>query len=243
MKLFNISILIFAFILLSCEDSENQTNNSNNANNTNNVNNSNVTVDYDHTTCKTNLKSMVDYQFAGFECIYYSYDGAGNLFISHINAIFNCCPDETLGLTGDLVLNGNSITVTESDNGGMCSCMCPYDLNYTLTGIEAGNYTAVFNTYTGGSVSLDLTAAGEGTACVDKLADAFICNSAGERGCLCEDSADCMDGNGYCYHYSEYNSSCVNTCETTEDCPMPDLEECLEDADGIYFCSPTSSFE
>ena len=51
-----------------------------------------------------------------------------------------------------------------------------------------------------------------------------------------------MGGEGYCYGYEEYTNVCVNSCETQLDCPMPLLEECVEDPDHVKFCRPTTEF-
>lgn len=231
-------LMSLTLVLSGCEDSGT----SNNANNSNNTNNNNIIVDYDHTGCKNGeKKAFTDWEFAGFECIYYNYDGSGNLEMSHINAIFNCCPDDDLGLTGDVTVSATSIAVVESDNGGMCNCMCPYDLYYDISNLPSGNYTVSFNSFDE-TAELDLTGAIEGVVCVDRLNEPFGCQSEGERGCYCQDSTECMGGDGYCYELSGSELVCVNTCESVEDCPMPDLEECIDDGTGVYFCSPVTSF-
>ncbi|MBU1219152.1 hypothetical protein KKF34_06000 [Myxococcota bacterium] len=233
-----ISFLVTITLMLTgCENSETESNNSNN------TNNNNIIVDYDHTECKNGeKKSLTDFDFSGFECIYYNYDGSGNLEMSHINAIFNCCPDDTLGLTGDVTVSGTSIGIVESDNGGNCNCMCPYDLHYDISNLPSGNYMITFNSFEE-VVDIDLSGAIEGVICVDRLNEPFGCLQGGQRGCNCQDSTECMGGDGYCYGFSEFSNVCVNSCETTEDCPMPDLEECLEDESGEWYCSPVSSFD
>jgi hypothetical protein len=70
----------------------------------------------------------------------------------------------------------------------------------------------------------------------------MIAGSNGERGSFCEDSTTCMGGDGYCLTLALFSPVCVNTCVSTLDCPMPDLEECVEDADSVWYCSPVTEF-
>jgi hypothetical protein len=74
------------------------------------------------------------------DCIAYSYDTTGTLHISHINATFNCCPDSFIVEPG---LENNVITIVEKEDlaGGGCDCLCVFDLEYSISGIEPGTYT------------------------------------------------------------------------------------------------------
>jgi hypothetical protein len=73
------------------------------------------------------------------ECIEYSRDGLGTLSIKHFNAAFNCCPDSFV--VGVEIENG-VITVVELDSlSHPCSCLCLYDIEYTINGIAPGTYT------------------------------------------------------------------------------------------------------
>ncbi|MBN2724988.1 MAG: hypothetical protein JXR95_13040 [Deltaproteobacteria bacterium] len=222
---------LFVFIIGGCDDSETNTNNNVN----NNTNSSDVTVEYSHTGCKGTDKNLSDYSFSGFECVYYNYDEE-ILQISHVNAIFNCCPDETLGLTGDLTVDGTQLTLTESDNGGNCNCVCPYDLSYDISGLENGSYTLGVEPFSQ-LLELDLNSSTEDIVCIDRLLSVMTCDQAGDRGCPCTESSECMGGDGYCLEINSDNV-CVNSCETTEDCPVPELEECIEDSFGVKYCNP-----
>ncbi len=74
------------------------------------------------------------------DCIEYQYDGQGFLSINHINAGFNCCPDE---LAAIISIEGNVITIEEVEylyTGG-CYCLCLFDLGYEITGLSPGEYT------------------------------------------------------------------------------------------------------
>jgi len=74
------------------------------------------------------------------DCVVYSYDGQGVLSLTHVNASFNCCPEQLLA---DIVIEDNVITITEYEtleNGG-CDCMCLFDVDYEFVDIPPGDYT------------------------------------------------------------------------------------------------------
>ena len=133
-------------------------------------------------------------------------------------------------------------TLTKSDNGGLCDCMCPYDLVYQMTQVPPGAYPLLLSVFST-PIPMDLSEAVEGWFCIDRLLNAMYNPGQGTRGSFCQNSSECMSGNGYCFTYPNDSSVCVNTCTTTEDCPMPTLEECTEDASGIGYCAPTTSFD
>ena len=205
------TIFIFAFSLFvfsACDDAKNNTNNTNNTNNINNINNTNNTnntnnpqlVQYSNTGCKGTLKTLDESLFHGFECVAWEYDGSDTLVLRHVNALFNCCPDEVLGLTGVVSFADGVFQLTESDNGGMCNCMCPYDLVYTLSGVIPGQYSVDVDPFSP-PVTMDLSVAVDGWFCIDRLLDMMYNSTVGERGYYCESSEDCMGGEGYCYGY------------------------------------------
>jgi len=214
--------------------------NANPSNNQNNQNNQQPTlVSYDHSECKGAAKTMDSAALQGFECVAWSYDGAGALALHHVNARFNCCPDDTLGLTGEVAFEGNTITLTESDNGGNCRCECPYDLSYELRNVAPGAYQVVVAPFEA-PLALELAGAGEGAFCIDRLTNIEQCVTAGGRACSCGSPEDCTL-TGYCLALPELGSYCVDTCETTQDCPVPELESCEEDPEGVRHCYPMSA--
>jgi len=237
---------------LACDGNSNNTNNANNVNNVNNVNNTNNTnntnngdgphlVSYDHTGCKDQEKTIDFGLFTGFECVVWTYDGAGALELRHVNALFNCCPNEALGLTGEVAFADGVFTLTESDNGGDCRCMCRYDLVYQLSGVVPGAYEVVVAPFAN-PVALDLSAAVEGWSCIDRLGSPEYMHQGGGRGASCGESSECMGGDGYCFAIPDLFSVCVDACETVLDCPQPDLEECVEDTESVSFCRPLTAF-
>jgi hypothetical protein len=72
------------------------------------------------------------------ECLQYEWQGEGTLALKHINAGFNCCPDRLIGL---VAIQDNTITLTETEVGGLCNCNCLYDLDYEITNLKPGLYT------------------------------------------------------------------------------------------------------
>ena len=110
---------------------------------------------------------------ANQSCISYEYDGSGVLAINHENAGFNCCPDKFLI---DVNLEGNTITITESetlDQGG-CDCLCLFDLEFWVVNLPPGEYHLVFDEpyvypyMEPLDFTLDLTGPASGTHCVER---------------------------------------------------------------------------
>jgi hypothetical protein len=102
-------------------------------------------------------------------CVEYSYDDENDkLLLKHINAGFNCCPEE---IKGKVSIINDSVIIKESEKDGLCDCLCLFDLDYTLTGIRKKTYTICFiEPYAGDQdklkVSIDLTKNTEGSCCV-----------------------------------------------------------------------------
>lgn len=107
------------------------------------------------------------------DCFEYEYDGAGNLRIIHTNALFNCCPDRIMF---QATVADGVITVIEQEdtsiNGG-CDCICPFDIDYTVTEVPPGYYLIkVVGMYLFGEPPLqmyaDLAAEPTGTVCLER---------------------------------------------------------------------------
>ncbi len=109
---------------------------------------------------------------AGETCALFDYDGS-TLFIRHSDAAFNCCLD---GVEADIGIEGNMITITESEDppGGYCDCICLYDLACIITALPPGIYQIRFvEPYlAGGDPALefvaDLTEPSSGKTCVPR---------------------------------------------------------------------------
>ena len=74
------------------------------------------------------------------DCIEYRYDGENVLFLKHVNAGFNCCPDE---LMANITIENNLITIVENESlvSGGCDCLCLFDVYYELRNLTPGEYT------------------------------------------------------------------------------------------------------
>ena len=125
-----------------------------------------------NSNCKSGLKSStVGTDVAdSLSCVEYSFDKANHkLNLTHINAAFNCCPED---LYVQASLNGNTIVVEESEKSAACSCNCLYDLEIELSGVGAENYTIKFiEPYANESeiiFEVDLANTSEGEFCVTR---------------------------------------------------------------------------
>jgi len=136
---------------------------------------------------------------ANQSCISYEYDGSGILAMTHSNAGFNCCPDQFLV---DVSLEGNTITITESetlDQGG-CACLCLFDFEFWVVNLPPGEYRLVFDEpYVNPSMApldftLDLTGPTSGTHCVERT-DYPWDLMGGVSGALVSHT-DCKSGDG-----------------------------------------------
>ncbi|MDA3844560.1 MAG: hypothetical protein PF588_09360 [Candidatus Kapabacteria bacterium] len=69
---------------------------------------------------------------------YHSIAEEHKLEIRHINAGFNCCPDE---ITADISIEDGVISISEKEAVAGCKCNCLYDIDIDVTDIEKGKYT------------------------------------------------------------------------------------------------------
>jgi len=78
------------------------------------------------------------------DCIEYQYDGENVLLLKHVNAGFNCCPDEILA---GITIENNLITIEENESliSGGCDCLCLFDVNYEIRNLLPGEYTIRVN--------------------------------------------------------------------------------------------------
>jgi hypothetical protein len=104
------------------------------------------------------------------DCVVYQYDGAGVLLLKHVNAGFNCCPDELLA---DITVQDNVITIEEDESleSGGCDCLCLFDVDYRIDNLPPGEYTIrIYGMYLLGAeileFTVDLASSPSGTHCV-----------------------------------------------------------------------------
>lgn len=109
------------------------------------------------------------------ECVEYLYDGVGTLQLTHTNALFNCCFDS---LTADIDISENIIDIVEHEHpfGGMCDCICLYDIDFEITNLPPAVYTirvsnVYMENYANGEIiefTVDLTQPLSGIYCVER---------------------------------------------------------------------------
>ncbi|MBU8934525.1 MAG: hypothetical protein KOO62_11025 [candidate division Zixibacteria bacterium] len=143
------------------------------------------------------------------DCVVYEYDGNGTLLLTHYNAGFNCCTD----LAADINISNNVITITETESGDYCHCLCLYDVDYAVNDLPAGEYTVKFvglyqppgdDTL---SVSLVFDTAMSGEYCVDRSTYPWSVD-INPTGAL-TDSSQCKD---YAVRKQAYDTLADKTC-------------------------------
>jgi hypothetical protein len=72
------------------------------------------------------------------ECIQWTYDSAGTLYLTHINTGFNCCPDSIFAV---ITIDDTCICIQEGELDGLCDCLCLYDLEFLFEDIPASEWT------------------------------------------------------------------------------------------------------
>ncbi len=123
-----------------------------------------------HTDCKNDLKSnKVTGTPDSLSCVEYSYNSSsGILKLTHINAGFNCCPEN---LYCTISTSSDTIIIQEYEQAALCRCNCLYDLEIEILGLTTEKYVLKFiEPYAGDSkkiiFEIDLSAAQEGSFCV-----------------------------------------------------------------------------
>ena len=61
------------------------------------------------------------------------------LSLTHINAMFNCCPE----IGADISIDSNTITIEEIEFSGICDCLCLFDLEYRIPDLPPGEYRII----------------------------------------------------------------------------------------------------
>ena len=70
-------------------------------------------------------------------CIRYEYEGDSLLTLHHLNAGFNCCPEN---FAVDIEVKGDSLIIREDDLKHGCKCNCLFDLDIQLHNLPADSY-------------------------------------------------------------------------------------------------------
>jgi hypothetical protein len=123
------------------------------------------------TDCKDFVDNgAIDVTPSNQDCVDYTYNDAGVLLLTHINAGFNCCPV----INPVVTIAKNIITIEEIETEGLCDCSCLFDLDYEIRNLDPGTYfVRVIEPYLEAGdakleFTIDLETAPTGTYCVDR---------------------------------------------------------------------------
>lgn len=95
-----------------------------------------------HSDCNSFKSDTAINTADSLSCAEYSFDAATNkLYIKHINAGFNCCPDS---LYCNVSVSNDTITIQEFERYDFCNCNCLYDLYIEIEGVASQEYQIVF---------------------------------------------------------------------------------------------------
>jgi hypothetical protein len=87
--------------------------------------------------CRSGGGLKTDDPLSNQSCIRFEYDGDSTLYMVHLNAGFNCCPEEILV---DMEVKGDSILITENQRKAGCRCNCLFHVNLTVHNLERTKY-------------------------------------------------------------------------------------------------------
>ena len=96
---------------------------------------------FSNTGCKGNGVRTRSDENGKKEVFSYSCIHEGYLYVTHQNAIFNCCPGE---LKAEISSESNVITVSEWETEALCKCICPYDLSYEIGPLTEGETYTIY---------------------------------------------------------------------------------------------------
>ena len=96
---------------------------------------------FSNTGCKSDLvRTRSDYNTEK-EVFNYSCIHEGYLYVTHQNAMFNCCPK---GLGAKISVEDNLLKVVEYESDGLCDCLCPFDLSYEIGPLVEGKTYIIY---------------------------------------------------------------------------------------------------
>ena len=141
------------------------------------------TVNEDKPDITGQLTSFSDckYQKAGeitaeiadsLSCVKYIYNiNDKRLLLTHINAGFNCCPEN---IYCSISIKNDTITIQQYEESALCDCNCLYDLDIEIKGVIAQEYHIKFiEPYLQNQeeiiFSINLDISNEGSYCVTRI--------------------------------------------------------------------------
>jgi len=91
-----------------------------------------------YSECKYEKSGQISAGWDTNYCFLYSYEiDSMSLHTKHLNAIFNCC---NLGFYSAIEEVDDTIIIREFENGDYCSCVCEYDLDFIIHGVQKRFY-------------------------------------------------------------------------------------------------------
>jgi hypothetical protein len=99
----------------------------------------------EHSACKNFLvqnSSKFDVADTTTSVVFTYSENQNLLILNHINAAFNCCPDD---LYCEFYLSGDTIHVHEFEESALCDCNCLYDLTMQINQVVPGVYKLKFH--------------------------------------------------------------------------------------------------
>ena len=96
---------------------------------------------FSNSGCKSNEDRTRSDDNAWKEVFNYGCIHEGYLYVTHQNAMFNCCA-EVFG--ADVSFEDNQIKVGEYESGMDCDCICPYDLSYEIGPLVEGKTYVIY---------------------------------------------------------------------------------------------------
>ncbi len=98
---------------------------------------------FTYTDCKEDMQIKARTDTTSEEFLELKADG-NYLKIKHVNAEFNCCPEEFLISSK---VSNDTIFIDEKEKAYSCNCTCYYDLNYEVGKLDYGKYYVVYMNY------------------------------------------------------------------------------------------------
>lgn len=87
------------------------------------------------------------------ECLSYRSLPGGVVMLSHEGAVFNCEPGE---ITSTVCFNDNTIEIREYQSQNGAYCLCPYNLEFRLSDLDAAVYHLTLHTYDDRILQIDI---------------------------------------------------------------------------------------
>lgn len=100
-----------------------------------------LTISVNHSGCNGATHSEnLNFGERHDDCLIFDGLNSGPLVLTHVNAAFNCCPDQIIA---SIERNGSEIRIIEEETSSDCDCLCLYTLEIYISNLEEGVYTII----------------------------------------------------------------------------------------------------